>query len=111
MKYDLSKLNELSGGDEEFNTSVIETFLLETPEDLSNLKNAVSNQEFTHIYQFAHKIKPNADLLGIDSVRDEMLTIEGHARGDQDMDAIKNLLDSAEKELQESFKLFKAHIS
>ncbi|QLE00335.1 Hpt domain-containing protein [Galbibacter sp. BG1] len=111
MKYDLGKLNELSGGDQEFNASVIETFLLETPEDLSNLKKAVANKEFDHIYQFAHKIKPNADLLGVDSVRDEMLKIEGHARGDKDIDAIEQTLESAEKELQNSFTEFKAYLN
>ncbi|MCX2681591.1 Hpt domain-containing protein [Galbibacter sp. EGI 63066] len=110
MNYDLSKLNELSGGDVEFNTSVIETFLTETPSDLSNLEQAAKGKAFDQVYQFAHKIKPNADLLGINKVRDQMLEIERHARGDYDIEAISALITAAEKELQDAFAAFKDYI-
>ncbi|MEL4308223.1 Hpt domain-containing protein [Joostella sp. CR20] len=110
MKYSLDKLNELSGGDQEFNASVIETFLLETPEDLAKLKDAVENKAFKLIYQFAHKIKPNADLLGVEEVRHDMLTIEGHAIGDQDMDEINFHFKRASEELQNAFTAFKEYL-
>ena len=110
MKYSLDKLNELSGGDNEFNASVIETFLLETPEDLAKLQKSVSNKEFDLIYQFAHKIKPNADLFIIETVREPWVAMEGHARGDKDIDAINSLLKEAESELQNAFSEFKAYL-
>ncbi|WP_335966345.1 Hpt domain-containing protein [Galbibacter sp. PAP.153] len=110
MKYSLNKLNELSGGDKEFNTSVIQTFISETPDDIENLKKAIANKEFDHIYQFAHKIKPNADLLGIDQVRENMLAIEGHARGDKNIDAIEKTYLEAETELQAAFDAYRNYL-
>ncbi|WP_417444405.1 Hpt domain-containing protein [Joostella sp.] len=111
MKYNLDKLNELSGGDKEFNASVIETFLLETPQDLENLKKAVSNKEFDHIYQYAHKIKPNADLLGADLVKENLLIVEGHARGDKNIKVIEDLVAKVDVELHNVFEAFKAYLN
>lgn len=104
MKYNLDKLNELSGGDKEFNQTIITTFLQETPEDFKGLESAIAAQDFSAIYQYAHKIKPNADLLGIDQLKDQMLTIESHARGDMDIERIKGLSSSAAEELQTAYQ-------
>ncbi|WP_417361175.1 Hpt domain-containing protein [Galbibacter sp.] len=104
MKYNLDKLNELSGGDKEFNQTIISTFLQETPEDFKGLESAVVAQDFSAIYQYAHKIKPNADLLGIDKLKDQMLTIESHARGDMDIESIRALSSGATTELEEAYK-------
>lgn len=104
MKYNLDKLNELSGGDKEFNQTIISTFLQETPEDFKGLESAIEAQDFNSIYQYAHKIKPNADLLGIDKLKDQMLTIESHARGDMNISSIKSLSSNATTELEAAYK-------
>jgi|SRR5690606_2760265 len=104
MKYNLDKLNELSGGDKEFNQTIIATFLQETPEDFKGLESAIEAQDFSAIYQYAHKIKPNAELLGVDNLKQQMLTIEAHARGDMNIDSIKALSLSATSELDVAYK-------
>jgi len=103
MKYNLDKLNELSGGDKEFNQTIIATFLQETPEDFRGLESAIEAQDFSAIYQYAHKIKPNADLLGIDKLKDQMLTIESHARGDMNIESIRTLSSNATVELDQAY--------
>ncbi len=103
MKYNLDKLNELSGGDKEFNQTIIATFLQETPEDFKQLKSAIEAEDFNAIYQYAHKIKPNADLLGIDRLKEQMLTIESHARGDRNMLKIKPLAEASSVELEAAY--------
>lgn len=104
MKYNLDKLNELSQGDKEFNQAIISTFLEETPADFKGLESAIASEDFGAIYQFAHKIKPNADLLGIDNLKEQMLTIESHARGDMNIKSIKSLTADANVELQNAYK-------
>ncbi|TRZ41805.1 Hpt domain-containing protein [Robertkochia solimangrovi] len=111
MTYDLSKLNELSGGDEDFNKSIVEVFMAETPDDAVALESSVAAVDFDKIYQHAHKIKPNADLLGITEARDALLAIEGHARGDQDIAKIKSLLKIVLDELNSAYPYFKNYIA
>lgn len=110
MSYNLDKLNELSGGDKDFNVSIIEVFLAETPGDMVALEGAVAAEDFEKIYQHAHKIKPNADLLGMDTALQAILTIEGHARGDQDMGSIKTLTAAVKAELEKAYPFFQDYI-
>ncbi|WP_224489210.1 Hpt domain-containing protein [Robertkochia flava] len=110
MSYNLDKLNELSGGDKDFNVSIIEVFLSETPADMESLEGAVNAGDHEKIYQHAHKIKPNADLLGMNDALEAVLAIEGHARGDKDMDAIRSLTQTVKAELDKAYPFFKDYI-
>ena len=76
MIYSLDKINELADGDEEFIHSVVSVFLDEVPEDLAQLEVAVNQKNYPSIYQLAHKIKPNVDLLGMEQTRAAALEIE-----------------------------------
>lgn len=111
MTYDLSKLNELSGGDDDFNASIIEAFLAETPSDQEALRTAVEAGNFDLIYQSAHKIKPNADLLGIDLVRETMLNIEGETKSGRDLEKIRQWYQLADVELKKAFSFFESYIA
>ena len=108
MLYNLDKLTELSGGDEEFIASVVSVFLDETPNDLQSLKEAVANSDFEGIYQHAHKIKPNVDLLGMEDTRVKVLAIETQGRGDKDMAIIKTLFPDVEVTINEAMHELKA---
>lgn len=110
MSYNLDKLNELSGGDKDFNVSIIEVFLAETPADMDQLEEAVQAEEYEKIYQHAHKIKPNADLLGINEALEAVLTIEGHARGDKDIAAIRLLTAKVRSALDNAYPYFQDYI-
>lgn len=110
MSYNLDKLNELSGGDKDFNVSIIEVFLAETPADMDQLEEAVEAKDYEKIYQHAHKIKPNADLLGMNEALEAVLTIEGHARGDQDIATIVSLTSKVREELEKAYPYFKEYI-
>lgn len=76
MIYNLDKLNEMADGDEDFINSVISVFLEEVPQDLEGLETALENEDHQQVYQLAHKIKPNVDLLGMEQTRAVALQIE-----------------------------------
>jgi len=76
MIYNLDKINELADGDDEFILSVVAVFLDEVPEDLALLETAINQKNYPSIYQLAHKIKPNVDLLGMEQTRAAALEIE-----------------------------------
>ncbi len=76
MIYSLDKINEMAEGDEDFITSVISVFLEEVPQDLEGLEQALVANNYEQVYQLAHKIKPNVDLLGMEQTRAAALEIE-----------------------------------
>ncbi|ETN96993.1 Hpt domain-containing protein [Zhouia amylolytica] len=95
MKYQLDKLNELAAGDQEFIETIVAAFLEEVPGDLNSLKEAIAQEDFDAIYQYAHKLKPNLDLLGMEYAKNSILTIEKEAKGDQNIELIKSLIPDA----------------
>ncbi|MRI02044.1 Hpt domain-containing protein [Kriegella sp. EG-1] len=76
MIYSLDKINEMAEGDQDFINSVVTVFLDEVPHDLEELEKALVSQDHEKVYQLAHKIKPNVDLLGMEQTRAAALEIE-----------------------------------
>ena len=64
--YSIESLQEISGDDQDFMKVVAKTFLEEIPPDLASLEEAIINDNKELAYQFAHKMKPNIEMFGID---------------------------------------------
>jgi len=91
MIYSLDKINEMAEGDEEFIVSVISVFLEEVPVDLESLEKALAEMNYEQVYQLAHKIKPNVDLLGMEQTRAAALEIETLGKNEANMEEIKKV--------------------
>ncbi len=91
MIYSLDKINEMAEGDEEFIVSVISVFLEEVPVDLEALEKALDEMNYEQVYQLAHKIKPNVDLLGMEQTRAAALEIETLGKNEANMEEIKKV--------------------
>lgn len=76
MIYSLDKISEMADGDQDFINSVVSVFLQEVPQDLHDLEQALEQKNHERVYQLAHKIKPNVDLLGMEQTRAAALEIE-----------------------------------
>ena len=112
MIYSLDKLNEMAEGDEDFINSVIAVFLDEVPTDLELLEQAIEKKDYGNVYQLAHKIKPNVDLLGMEQTRANALEIENLGKKEGSGDAIeklfpllKNDIHQVVSELKKDFNL------
>jgi len=90
--YSLESVNELSGGDDEFITVLVQTFLEEIPPDLKGMVEAVKNDNPQTAYQFAHKMKPNLQLFGIDLLK-EIKRVESWSKSNKDKSEILPTLD------------------
>lgn len=64
--YNLESVMEMAGGDEDFVKIVVQTFLEEIPPDLKAMNEAVSANNPGLSYQFAHKMKPNFQMFGLE---------------------------------------------
>ena len=101
--YDLYQLEDMSGGDKEFMQTVVETFLTEIPPDLQSMNMAIDNDNHRMAYQFAHKMKPNLELFGIDLIR-EISAMERWADSTKPTSAIRPQLETINKMVSDAIE-------
>jgi HPt (histidine-containing phosphotransfer) domain-containing protein len=101
MIYNLDKIREMAGGDEEFIQSVISVFLEEVPEDLGGLETAVGSGNYEQIYQLSHKIKPNVDLLGMEPTRALALEMETMGKNQENLEGIRERFPRLKKDVEQ----------
>lgn len=77
--YNLSEVKEMAGGDDDFMKVVVQTFLEEIPPDVEAMNDAIAEDNPTLAYQYAHKMKPNLQLFGLE-LMDEVKVIEAWAK-------------------------------
>jgi len=91
-QYNLDKVREIAGGDESFVQVIVETFLTEIPLDMEAMATAIDNDNHKMAYQFAHKMKPNLDMFGIDLLK-QIAAMEKWSGSKRPTDAIRPQLD------------------
>jgi len=101
MIYSLDKINEMADGDTDFIESVITVFLDEVPQDLEGLEKALAEGNYEQVYQLAHKIKPNVDLLGMEQTRAAALEIETLGKKETNMSEIQSVFPSLKKDIEQ----------
>ncbi|MGB5941335.1 MAG: Hpt domain-containing protein [Leeuwenhoekiella sp.] len=111
VHYDLYQLEDLSDNDKEFMKTVVEAFLTEIPPDLTSMHMAIDNDNHRMAYQFAHKMKPNLEMFGIDLIR-EISTMERWADSGKPTTVIKpqlakidSMISSAIREMRRDWKI------
>lgn len=101
----------MAGGDEDFVKVIVQTFLEEIPPDVASMSQAIENGNPSLAYQYAHKMKPNLQLFGL-NLMEQILTIEAWSRGAEKENTavtsgkeIATKVGLAEQQLKEDFKL------
>jgi HPt (histidine-containing phosphotransfer) domain-containing protein len=109
--YNLDSVEEMAGGDQDFVKVVVQTFLEEIPPDLEAMNEAVAADNPGQAYQYAHKMKPNLQMFGLE-LMPQILTIEEWAKSGKDKKAVDEAaqkislkVKSAVQELREDFDL------
>ncbi|WP_373058948.1 Hpt domain-containing protein [Zunongwangia sp. H14] len=85
--YNLDEVKEMAGGDEDFMMVVVQTFLEEIPPDVEAMNEAIENDNPGLAYQFAHKMKPNLQLFGL-NLMDQIQVIEAWSKKGQLKDQV-----------------------
>lgn len=109
--YDLKDVREMAGGDDDFVKVIVQTFLEEIPPDVASMSQAIDNGNPSLAYQYAHKMKPNLQLFGL-NLMEQILTIEAWSRGtEKEANAvtagkeIATKVNLAEQQLKNDFNL------
>jgi len=109
--YSKDSLNEIAGGDTEFMTVIAKTFLEEIPPDIKAMAEAVINNNRELAYQFAHKMKPNLEMFGLNLGKDITAieswtkTLKSNSSVESNLDKIIKTLDLVFEELKKDFNL------
>jgi len=97
---DISYLEEIANGDEEFIQDMINLFAEQAPEDLKGIEGGIGQENWEAIYQSAHKLKYAIGSLG----REDLKTM---------LDQIEDLCKekSSLPKIQEDFSFIKTEIN
>ncbi|GHC63308.1 Hpt domain-containing protein [Ulvibacter litoralis] len=105
--YSIDSLREIAGGEADFMVVVAQTFLEEIPPDLSAMEEAVGNDNKELAYQFAHKMKPNLEMFGID-LQKEITTVESWTRTSKSKAVIAEHIETISTTLHHVFAELKS---
>lgn len=107
IHYNLSKVYAISENDKDFAMQIVTLFVTEIPHDLSELKTGIEQKNYDQAHSFAHKIKPNLDLLGMTVAFDEILIVENWTRIKGKRKEIKETFKSIESKIEKAVKEIK----
>lgn len=98
-RVNLENLNAITGGKPDKVQRYIDIFLKNIPTDLDKLKDEIAEENFEETKKTAHKIKGNLGYMGVTSIQDNILYLEGIDLENIDVEEINSNLDVVEKEI------------
>ncbi len=104
----LSYLNSVCDGDQDFIRDMLETFIKNTPPILTEMKNMATNAEWEEVGNLAHKLKPSITFVGLERAKELVQTIEQSSKTENEtkkLEALISDLSSIVKVAIEELKL------
>ncbi|TDH27878.1 PAS domain S-box protein [Segetibacter sp. 3557_3] len=86
--YDMKNVNELARGSEDFVVTLTKIFIDTIPATVAEMKKAAEVQDWDTVSKMAHKIKPTLETMCIDSVKDDIRTLETDGRKKINLEAL-----------------------
>jgi len=110
VSIDVSMLYNISGNDESFICTMVQTFLKTMPETIKKLKESLNNQDWENVYKSAHFAKSSLSVIKIDEMLDWVVQAELSAKDESSVyllpDLVKKIIEKysfAEVLLKEKF--------
>ena len=85
---DLSYLQDVANGSNEFMIEMMEMFLKQTPGYFEQLDQLIKDENWPAVADISHKIKPSLTFMGIESARVSLDEIEHNARNLKNLETI-----------------------
>jgi HPt (histidine-containing phosphotransfer) domain-containing protein len=99
--FDLSFLNEIADGSDEFIVESIDMFSAQTPKLLDEIGEGIATEDWKKAAGAAHKLKPNLGFFGMLSLQSQMQEIEALAKSNSPEPALLAAKFSTAKEFIE----------
>ena len=98
----LGQLYELVGKKDDKLLKYINIYLNQVPEDLEKLKEAFEGKSWEDLAKLAHKIKGNVGYMGVDDIREDLITLEKQKEQVGNIDDISDLVGKIEEVIEKS---------
>jgi CheY-like chemotaxis protein len=90
--YNLDYLRSVSGNNEEFIREMIVTFTQSIPGQLLDMEKALAEEDWQRLARNAHQIKPSFTLMGLNSLRSNIVFIEENSKYGTKLDEIPQVV-------------------
>lgn len=87
----LKYLVEMMGGKKKLIIGIIDAFLIQIPEELKYMEEAVENSNFVTVRKFAHTMKSTVSIMGISSLTIVLQELEDLGTEEKNIERIKAL--------------------
>lgn len=99
--YDLSMIESISGGDQQFIKQMVKLFLENMPQNVRTLKLAVEEKNWEQMWKAAHKMKSTIDSLNIVLLKQDIRAIELSGKKLEGLEGIPSIVQKVEKVLND----------
>jgi HPt (histidine-containing phosphotransfer) domain-containing protein len=107
---DLSYLEEVTGGSSEMIVEMLQLFINDTPDQLSNIESGVKEADWDAVRAEAHKLKPTFQYVGMDDTHLLVAEVETKARNREQLERIPELVDSIKRNFNSALVSFESKI-
>ncbi|MGB3586455.1 MAG: Hpt domain-containing protein [Tunicatimonas sp.] len=97
---DLTYLEEITGGDQDFMKSVIKTFIDDAPNTLNQLQKSCAQSNWFEVGQAAHQLKPSLQFIGLKQTLEKVKTIERNCKESSDLSTVPALVSVVVQNVQ-----------
>lgn len=102
--HNLEKLNEITGGDKEFETVMIQTFCEEAESLVSEMRTAYEAGNLEAMGRSAHGLKPNAQIFGIASIHESLVFVENNGKAGNNAQELEEKIDEINRVIEQVVK-------
>lgn len=107
-KIDLTYLRKISNNNKEFVDDIVNSFVLNTPKALKQIKQLLKEANWVSMEEQVHKIKPTLTMIGMPEVREKAIEIEMLTRSQTDFESLKRLTEEFCNSVEGALTQFKA---
>jgi len=107
----LDYLEQMADGDNEFIESMITYFITNAPISIEDMKKSMTEENWETLRHVAHKFKPQLNFMGIQSILQEVETIEQNAHKVVNTQDIPPMLEKVEKIAFLAIEMLKAELN
>ncbi|MGI8637872.1 MAG: response regulator [Segetibacter sp.] len=97
VSVDLTMVYEISGNDESYIALMVQTFLDNMPNTLTNMMQCLSDDNWEGLYQNAHRAKSTLSVIKVNEMFDAVFAIEGYAKNKSHLDLLPDLVQEVER--------------
>lgn len=105
-KFDLSFLNKISGGDNNFIIEMVNTFKEMVPDFIQNSKRFLADKDYIGLGREAHRFLPGVSFLGIKYIEKDLALIEEYSKKNINLEQLPELVNNTITRIEEIITIF-----